>query len=43
MGVGWSLDLFKDRMKAETDDKLSPAERSRLLAEIDQKLAALGK
>ena len=37
------LELFKDRMKAETDDKLSPAERSRLLAEIDQKLAALGK
>ncbi len=37
------LELFKDRMKAETDDKLSPAERSKLLAEIDQKLAALGK
>ena len=37
------LELFKDRMKAETDDKLSPAERNKLLAEIDQKLAALGK
>lgn len=37
------LELFKDRMKAETDDKLSSAERIKLLAEIDQKLAALGK
>jgi phosphonate transport system substrate-binding protein len=37
------LELFRDRMKVESDDKLSAADRSRQLAEIDQKLAALGK
>lgn len=37
------LELFRDRIKVEADDKLSPADRSRQLAEIDQKLAALGK
>lgn len=37
------LELFKDRMKIEGDAQLSAAERSRQLAEIDQKLAALAK
>jgi phosphonate transport system substrate-binding protein len=37
------LELFKDRRKAELDDKLSAAEKTKILAEIDQKLAALKK
>ena len=37
------LELFRDRSRAETDQKLSPAERARVLAEIDAKLAALRK
>jgi phosphonate transport system substrate-binding protein len=35
------LELFKDRRKVETDDKLAADERSKQLAEIDRKLAAL--
>jgi len=37
------LELFKDRRKAEGDEKLNAAEKSKLLADIDQKLAALKK
>ena len=37
------LELFRDRRRAETDEKLSPAERARVVAEIDAKLAALKK
>jgi len=37
------LELFRDRRRAETDEKLSAAERARALAEIDAKLAALKK
>jgi phosphonate transport system substrate-binding protein len=37
------LELFKDRRKAEGDEKLTAAEKSKILAEIDQKLAALKK
>jgi len=37
------LELFRDRRKAESDDKLTPDERGRTLAEIDRKLAALKK
>jgi phosphonate transport system substrate-binding protein len=37
------LELFRDRSRAETDEKLSPAERARVIAEIDAKLAALKK
>ena len=37
------LELFRDRRRAETDEKLSPAERARVIAEIDAKLAALKK
>ena len=37
------LELFRDRAKAESNDKLSPDERTRLLADIDRRLAALGK
>lgn len=37
------LELFRDRTRAETDEKLSPAERARVIAEIDAKLAALKK
>ena len=37
------LELFRDRRRAETDEKLSPAERTRVIAEIDAKLAALKK
>lgn len=36
------LELFRDRAKAASDDKLSADERTRQLAEIDRKLAALG-
>ena len=35
------LELFRDRRKAENDDKLAADERTRVLAEIDRKLAAL--
>jgi phosphonate transport system substrate-binding protein len=35
------LELFKDRRKVETDDKLATDERTKQLAEIDRKLAAL--
>jgi phosphonate transport system substrate-binding protein len=37
------LELFRDRAKAAADDKLDAEEKTRLLAEIDRKLAALGK
>ena len=37
------LELYKERMKAENDDKLAAADKARMLAEIDQKLAALKK
>jgi phosphonate transport system substrate-binding protein len=37
------LELFRDRSRAETDEKLSSAERARVIAEIDAKLAALKK
>ncbi len=37
------LELFRDRRRAEGDDKLSPTERARVIAEIDAKLAALKK
>jgi len=37
------LELFRDRAKAESNDKLSADERTRLLADIDRRLAALGK
>lgn len=35
------LELFRDRAKAQADDKLSPDEKSKVLAEIDRKLTAL--
>lgn len=35
------LELFRDRAKAQADDKLSPDEKSKVLAEIDRKLSAL--
>lgn len=37
------LELFRDRAKAAADDKLGAEEKNRALAEIDRKLAALGK
>ncbi|TXI66988.1 MAG: phosphonate ABC transporter substrate-binding protein [Limnohabitans sp.] len=37
------LELFRDRLKVENDDKLSASDKSRLLGEIDQKLTALRK
>ena len=37
------LELFRDRVKIESDTKLSAAERSKMLADIDGKLAALSK
>jgi phosphonate transport system substrate-binding protein len=37
------LELFRDRAKAESNDKLSADEKTRLLADIDRRLAALGK
>lgn len=37
------LELFRDRRKVETDDKLAPDARAKALAEIDRKLAALKK
>jgi phosphonate transport system substrate-binding protein len=35
------LELFRDRAKAAADDKMPADEKSRMLAEIDRKLAAL--
>jgi phosphonate transport system substrate-binding protein len=35
------LELFKDRRKVETDDKLAADERAKQLADIDRKLASL--
>ena len=37
------LELFRDRAKAAADEKLNADEKTRVLAEIDRKLAALGK
>jgi phosphonate transport system substrate-binding protein len=37
------LELFRDRAKALGDEKLSADEKTRTVAEIDRKLAALGK
>jgi phosphonate transport system substrate-binding protein len=37
------LELFRDRRKLESDEKLSAEERTRQIAEIDRKLAALKK
>ena len=37
------LELFRDRRRTETDDKLSAEERTRQLADIDRRLAALKK
>ena len=37
------LELFRDRAKAAADDKMATDEKTKLLADIDRKLAALGK
>jgi phosphonate transport system substrate-binding protein len=37
------LELFRDRAKAASDEKLGAEEKTKLLADIDRKLAALGK
>jgi phosphonate transport system substrate-binding protein len=37
------LELFRDRVKIESDSRISAAETARLIAELDAKLAALGK
>ena len=37
------LELFRDRAKAENDEKTSADDKAKLLAEIDRKLAALGR
>jgi len=37
------LELFRDRRRAESDEKLSADEKARAIAEIDRKLAALKK
>ena len=37
------LELFRDRAKALSDDKLAADEKTKLVAEIDRKLAALNK
>lgn len=37
------LELFKDRRKVENDEQLSAADKTKQLADIDKKLAALGK
>jgi len=37
------LELFRDRRRLESDDKLAADERARQIAEIDRKLAALKK
>ena len=35
------LELYKDRIKIETDEKMAAAEKSSKLADIDKKLADL--
>jgi phosphonate transport system substrate-binding protein len=37
------LELYRDRVKVESDTKLSAAERTKMLADIDSKLAALSR
>jgi phosphonate transport system substrate-binding protein len=37
------LELFKDRRKVENDEQYSADEKSKLIAEIDKKLAGLNK
>jgi len=37
------LELYKDRIKFESDEKMNPAERTAKMAEIDKKLADLSK
>ena len=37
------LELYKDRIKYETDDKMNASDKSAKLAEIDKKLADLAK
>ena len=37
------LELFRDRTKTASDDKLSPDEKTKAIADIDRKLAALKK
>ncbi len=37
------LELFKDRRKVENDEQYSADEKTKLITEIDRKLAALGK
>ena len=37
------LELFRDRLKVENDERMSAGDKTRMLAEIDQKLAALRK
>jgi len=37
------LELYKDRVKIENDANYSAEEKTRLLADIDKKLAALAK
>jgi len=37
------LELYKDRIKFESDEKMNPAERTAKMAEIDKKLADLAK
>ncbi|MCX7275640.1 MAG: phosphate/phosphite/phosphonate ABC transporter substrate-binding protein, partial [Burkholderiales bacterium] len=37
------LELFRDRRKAESDERMSADEKTRAIAEIDRKLAALKK
>ena len=38
---GRELELFRDRAKVQADEKLAADEKSKQLAEIDRKLAAL--
>jgi phosphonate transport system substrate-binding protein len=37
------LELYRDRIKVSADEKLSAEEKTKLLGEIDRKLAAIGK
>jgi phosphonate transport system substrate-binding protein len=37
------LELYRDRLKVESDTKLSAAERSKMLADIESKLSALSR
>lgn len=37
------LELFRDRLKVENDERMSAGDKTRMLAEIDQKLAELRK